>query len=667
MPAMLDDPSSPAIYRVSGTSPFPTPHGPLPSDIALRQVTLRDRATIATLVPFSSPQQAPHRLTAFLCELLNREIEKGDTYPMTDPMPLSSFGPYWFANFGAVMVLGDVGSIEELHTMEAQDVDWSKECLGSFYVKPNYPGRSSHVCNGGFLVSDVARNKGVGRLMGEGYLEWAPKLGYTYSVFNLVYETNVASLKIWDALGFKRIGRVKGCGNLKSYPDQFVDAIIFGRELGGEADDYVSEERFDKIRFYLKTGTYPAGSDRAEKSRLRSAATHYRLVPADPNNPNAGREDGQDDKLMLKGKEVISDPHKQYEIARNIHNATHGGINKTTAAIAEKFHWVRIKETVSAAIRNCEECKENQPKQSLPVSTRRVIKEPGAPLARSSSRPAGSASAGPDSGAGTPAKADVVPSMQTHNFEEQDRSYEGDEYPQQIEVEQSETFAHAIAGASNNHTRNQHAYLGDSSNHTGTSHSFQQSPYERQQQFIHQHHQQQQQQPQQQYYRQNPHAHHQMAPATQMQFGDYPDMPVDPQIMMQNIQQAWNQQTPSQNSQAELDAMAAGQMSSNSFNAGDGMGGTSNSNNMSMSELQSTSMGINYQITSAAAAVVAMAILASQHNDMHASASNHDLGATSEVMDEDMMDKRLQQELEAEMLSEHENYQRMLRERQQTE
>ncbi|RMX84434.1 hypothetical protein D0869_00364 [Hortaea werneckii] len=693
MPAMLDDPSSPAIYRVSGTSPFPTPHGPLPSDIALRQVTLRDRATIATLVPFSSPQQAPHRLTAFLCELLNREIEKGDTYPMTDPMPLSSFGPYWFANFGAVMVLGDVGSIEELHTMEAQDVDWSKECLGSFYVKPNYPGRSSHVCNGGFLVSDVARNKGVGRLMGEGYLEWAPKLGYTYSVFNLVYETNVASLKIWDALGFKRIGRVKGCGNLKSYPDQFVDAIIFGRELGGEADDYVSEERFDKIRFYLKTGTYPAGSDRAEKSRLRSAATHYRLVPADPNNPNAGREDGQDDKLMLKGKEVISDPHKQYEIARNIHNATHGGINKTTAAIAEKFHWVRIKETVSAAIRNCEECKENQPKQSMPVSSRRVIKEPGAPLARSSSRPAGSASAGPDSGAGTPAKADVVPSMQTHNIEEQGRSYEGEEYPQQYEVEQRETFAHAIAGASNNHTRNQHAYLADSSHHTGTPHSFQQSPYERQQQFIHQHqqqqqqHQQQQQPQQQQYYRQNPHAHPQMAPAAQMQFGDYSDMPVDPQIMMQNIQEAWNQQTPSQNSQAELDAMAAGQMSSNSFNAGDGMGGTSNSNSMTMSELPSTSMGIqlpdhlgggvgggggNVKNSTPSSSMHGIlprnddTSLASQHNDMRASASNHDLSATSEVMDEDMMDKRLQQELEAEMLSEHENYQRMLRDRQQT-
>ena len=299
MPAMLDDPTAPALYRVSGPEPYPLPFGPLPPEITVRQVTLRDRATIATLIPFSSPNQVPPKLTAYLCELLNREIEKGDTYPMMDSMPLSSFGPYWFSNFGAAMIMGDLQSLEEVAQMEERGADWSRECLGSFYVKPNYPGRSSHVCNGGFLVGEAARNRGVGRLMGECYLEWAPKLGkppyipwsptsanvtldclgYAYSVFNLVYETNVASLRIWDALGFKRIGRVKGCGNLKSYPDQLIDAIIFGRELGGEGDEYVSEERFDKIRFYLKNGTYPNGSDRAEKSRLRSAATHYRLVP----------------------------------------------------------------------------------------------------------------------------------------------------------------------------------------------------------------------------------------------------------------------------------------------------------------------------------------------------------------------------------------------------
>lgn len=95
---------------------------------------------------------------------------------MIEPMPLESFGTYWFGNFGAVMIIGDIGDGEEVMQMEREGVDWDKLCLGSFYIKPNYPGRSSHVCNGGFLVTNAARNRGVGRLMGEGYLEWAPRL-----------------------------------------------------------------------------------------------------------------------------------------------------------------------------------------------------------------------------------------------------------------------------------------------------------------------------------------------------------------------------------------------------------------------------------------------------------------------------------------------------------
>ncbi|KAH8761481.1 hypothetical protein F5882DRAFT_416042 [Hyaloscypha sp. PMI_1271] len=344
MPAMLDDPASAPIFRASGSAPFPSPHDTspsLPEDVFPRQVTLRDRVTIATIVPFPSPHQVPASLLAYLSDQLNKEIEMGDTYPMIDTMPVDKFASYWFQNFGAIMLLGNIESPDEV----TEGKDWARECLGSFYIKPNYPGRSSHVCNAGFLVTDAARNRGVGRLMGESYLEWAPRLGYTYSVFNLVFETNVVSCRIWDALGFKRIGRVKGAGNLKSYPGQLIDAIIYGRDLGPEGEDFVSEERFDKIKFYLKYGKYPAGADRAEKSRLRSAATHYKLLP-------------DTDKLMLKDKEVISDPQRQYEIARNVHVLQHGGINKTTATIAERYHWVRIKETVSLVIRNCAQCKE---------------------------------------------------------------------------------------------------------------------------------------------------------------------------------------------------------------------------------------------------------------------------------------------------------------------
>jgi hypothetical protein len=179
MPAILDDPARPLIYRASGAPPYPGPDEPLPLPIVPRQVTLRDRITVATLVPFSSPAQVPPLLLAYLCDQLNREIEKGDTYPMDEPLTVEQFRLYWFGNFGAVMVVGELDQVQDLRG----EKDWSESCLGSFYVKPNYPGRSSHVCNGGFLVTDAKRNRGVGRLMGECYLEWAPllvRIGHFY-------------------------------------------------------------------------------------------------------------------------------------------------------------------------------------------------------------------------------------------------------------------------------------------------------------------------------------------------------------------------------------------------------------------------------------------------------------------------------------------------------
>lgn len=166
MPAVHEDLAAPVIatdYEV-------------PTTITPRQVILRDRVTVATLVPISSAADVPLSLLRYLSDQLNKEIEKGDTYAMIDRIPLDQFGPFWFSHFGAIMLLGDIKSPYEMQAMDQAGKDWTKICLGSFNVRPNYPGRSSHVCNGMFLVTDAARNRGVGRLMGEGYLEWAPKL-----------------------------------------------------------------------------------------------------------------------------------------------------------------------------------------------------------------------------------------------------------------------------------------------------------------------------------------------------------------------------------------------------------------------------------------------------------------------------------------------------------
>ena len=40
--------------------------------------------------------------------------------------------------------------------------------VGSFYVKPNYPDRCGHICNGGFLVNKEYRGQGIGKFLGGG-------------------------------------------------------------------------------------------------------------------------------------------------------------------------------------------------------------------------------------------------------------------------------------------------------------------------------------------------------------------------------------------------------------------------------------------------------------------------------------------------------------------
>uniref|UniRef100_A0A060T5T1 ARAD1B14278p n=1 Tax=Blastobotrys adeninivorans TaxID=409370 RepID=A0A060T5T1_BLAAD len=326
MPSALEDPTQPPHYRPDFVAPELEPY----------TVLLKDRQTTATIYPISSADQLPMGLLAFLCDEFNAEIDRGDTYPLFDMLHIDTFQNYWFGSFAGVMLIGSAPVLEERR-------QWEKECLGTFYIKPNYPGRCSHVCTGGFLVNAGIRRKGIGRTLAECYLDWAPKLGYTYSVFNLVFETNLAARRIWESLNFKRIGRIKGAGILKGH-EHAVDALIYGRELVEPSEEPVGELRFDKIKYYLETGRYPPNSDRQEKSRLRSSAAHYSL---------------RDGVLMLKDREVVAEPERQIQIATQIHMQNHAGINRTTSTIAEKYHWTRIKETVAMAIRNCAECRQS--------------------------------------------------------------------------------------------------------------------------------------------------------------------------------------------------------------------------------------------------------------------------------------------------------------------
>merc|ERR1712154_178603 len=91
------------------------------------------------------------------------------------------------------------------------------------YIKPNFPGRCGHICNGGFITNSEYRGNGAATIMGRAYLRIAKDLEYRASLFNLVFVSNKASIRIWEKLGFQHTGTIPNAADLKGI-DGFVDA-----------------------------------------------------------------------------------------------------------------------------------------------------------------------------------------------------------------------------------------------------------------------------------------------------------------------------------------------------------------------------------------------------------------------------------------------------------
>lgn len=346
-------------------------------------ILLKDGETIATMYPIpANPSLLPMGLLAFLLDEFNMEVEKGDSFPYYDMLSLSQFKDVWFNKDGhiCIMVLGEIPELDysldndlsdlennygnDIETMRhtAQykkrkerrnlnlNIPWEKQCLGLFSLEPAYPGRSSHIVTGSFLVNAGIRGKGIGKTLVETFVEWSQRLGFTSCCFPLIYDTNVGIRRIFEGLNFRRVGRLPESGILKGI-DVPVDSFIYGKEFTHitKSIDLLRDPRrtnefakYERLRYYLERNAYPPHCDRNEKARLRVSAKSYYILNG---------------KLMTRGREVIYDPDKQVQIAMDIHLVEHRGINKVTSLIIGRYHWLGIKNTVMEVIAQCPKCK----------------------------------------------------------------------------------------------------------------------------------------------------------------------------------------------------------------------------------------------------------------------------------------------------------------------
>jgi GNAT superfamily N-acetyltransferase len=143
-------------------------------------------------------------------DLLNTIILEGQSYPQEVPLTEVEFAG-WLTDRSFFVVRA------------------GQEILGAFYLKPNFPGRCSHTGNAGFVVQPHLRRQGIGRLMGESMLRLARQEGFEAIMFNLVFETNVVSLKLWQSLGFAVIGKIPQAVKLAN--GSAIDALMMHRTL----------------------------------------------------------------------------------------------------------------------------------------------------------------------------------------------------------------------------------------------------------------------------------------------------------------------------------------------------------------------------------------------------------------------------------------------------
>jgi len=201
--------------------------------ITVHHLTLKAAHSLEGLIPY-------------LHQTFAEELERGLTYPQEilqgETYTQASFEAYFFA---ADVLIGIIST--DTQKLDGSPVDgsevsygieearggrsWVEAVAGLYYVKPNYPGRSSHICNAGFLIPSSQRGQRLGVTLGRSYLYYAPRLGYEASVFNLVYVNNTASIRIWESLNFTKAGRIPRAGRLKkadgSGEEEYVDAWVF--------------------------------------------------------------------------------------------------------------------------------------------------------------------------------------------------------------------------------------------------------------------------------------------------------------------------------------------------------------------------------------------------------------------------------------------------------
>lgn len=89
------------------------------------------------------------------------------------------------------------------------------EIAGLYILHPNNVGRCGHIANASYAVKGSLRGQRIGETLVRHCLSEARALGFRVLQFNAVVATNLPALKLYEKLGFVRLGTIPGGFRLK--------------------------------------------------------------------------------------------------------------------------------------------------------------------------------------------------------------------------------------------------------------------------------------------------------------------------------------------------------------------------------------------------------------------------------------------------------------------
>jgi RimJ/RimL family protein N-acetyltransferase len=149
--------------------------------------------------------------------------------------------PHVWALFQGVAAAGDAFAYDESTTEETARKLWfdpPAACFvcevdgafaGTYYVRPNQPGRGNHVANAGYMIAPAFGRRGLAIAMCRHSLDVARSRGFAAMQFNFVVSTNAAAVRAWEKCGFAVVGRLPRAFRHKALGP--VDALVMYREL----------------------------------------------------------------------------------------------------------------------------------------------------------------------------------------------------------------------------------------------------------------------------------------------------------------------------------------------------------------------------------------------------------------------------------------------------